>query len=415
LRITDLRREEVAGGARVAARLIWEDADRPSQDVWFECRGGAPTPDALGPAAELSPNPDAFLLASVMPALELGERRVLVEGAICPELRGGVLTAIGVIRDWFPGLDAPAIEASGGYRVPYPREPPRVACFMSAGVDALATLLSNRLIYPLDHPASVRDGLYLFGMNSHDFDPKDPPSPNAARLADWEQRLQRMDALAREMQIRLIPVITNVRFVAGDFTFWLRRGLGAGLASVAHAFTSRLTRALIGSSGIPGKTRPLGTHPLLDPLYSSAALEIVHHGNWLSRFEKTALIAKSAAALSVLQCCQKHELFEGVNCGRCNKCVRTMVHLEALGKLGDNTVFPRTSITADDILAADVGDEPDVVFLEQAVERLEQRGRRDLVEAIRERVAQYRSLVARARRQRSLLGLLRVGARPTRS
>jgi len=379
MRIVDLRKIARPGGARVAATVIWEECDRSNQEVYFECRGPV--------AEEMAPNPDAFLLACVMPAMEYRERRVRIEGTICPELRNGLGSAFGVIHDWFPEHKRPAIEASGGCRPALPRTPPRVASFMSGGIDALATLRCNRLDYPLDHPASIQDCFVLFGFNTYDFS---ADGPVAGRVEDFERRVTRMENLAREARINLIPVYTNVRFIAKDFESWNKRGMGAGLASVAHAFSARVSRALIGSSGRQGAGPPLGTHPLLDPNYSIASLEIRHDGLWLTRLEKTAIVADWDAGLAIVQCCQQHELHDTINCGQCNKCFRTMIQLAALGKLEKTPAFPSRAVTPEMIHQAEVLHEDDVSFLEQTVEPFMSVNQPDLAQAVRDRVARYR-------------------------
>ena len=379
MRIVDLRKVARPGGARVAATVIWEECDRPTQEVYVECRGPA--------AEDLAPNPDAFLLACVMPAMEYRERRVQIEGTICPELRNGLGGAFGVICDWFPENKRPTIEASGGVRPTVPRTPSRVASFMSAGIDALATLRCNRLDYPLDHPASIQDCFFLFGFNTYDFSAS---GPVAERLDDFERRVARMENLAREARINLIPVYTNVRFIAKDFDSWNRRGMGAGLASVAHAFSARISRALIGSSGLQGVSPPSGTHPLVDPNYSSAGLEIRQDGLWLSRLEKTAIVGDWDAALAIVQCCQQHELQDTINCGQCNKCFRTMIHLAALGKLERAHAFPSRAVTPEMIHQAEVSKKIDATYLEQTVELFMSVNRPDLAQAVRDRVARYR-------------------------
>lgn len=103
------------------------------------------------------------------------------------------------------------IEPTLGRVAATPRTPPRVASFMSGGVDALTTLRSNRLDYPLDHPAALHDGFFLFGFNTYDFDANEPVPE---RVEDFETRLARMADIAREARIELIPVFTNVRFLA---------------------------------------------------------------------------------------------------------------------------------------------------------------------------------------------------------
>jgi len=88
----------------------------------------------------MAPNPHAFLLACVMPAMDSGERRLQVEGAICSELRNGVLAALRVIKDWHPQSKGVVIEPTLGFHATQRRTPPRAASFMSGGIDALATL-----------------------------------------------------------------------------------------------------------------------------------------------------------------------------------------------------------------------------------------------------------------------------------
>ena len=265
MKIGALCKSKADGTVRVSATIIWEDCGRPSEEVYFEC-----------PASfedDITPNPDAFLLAGIMPATDRGEGRVQVEGSVCPELRNGLLAAFRVIRVWYPQCNVPRIEATMGFRPSVLRTPPRVASFMSAGVDALATLRCNRMDYPLNHPASVRDCFFFLGFNRYDFDAN---GPVPERLQDFEKRLARMSELACEAQINLIPVQTNARFFARDSNAWNQRGMGAGLASIAHVFSPRITRILIGSSGSVGIPLPWGTHPLLDPNFSSTNLEVRH-------------------------------------------------------------------------------------------------------------------------------------------
>lgn len=70
-------------------------------------------------------------------------------------------------------IKPPALpESTLGFHPSVPRTPPRVASFMSAGVDALATLRCNRLDYPLNHPASVRATASSWGFINQDSGPR---------------------------------------------------------------------------------------------------------------------------------------------------------------------------------------------------------------------------------------------------
>ena len=364
---------------KVAASIIWEDCHQPNQEVYFECPASF--------TEDIEPNPNAFLAACAMPAMDYGERRVLIEGTICPELRNGLQTAFRIVREWYPQCKIPLIEATSGFYPSFPRIPPRVASFMSAGIDALATLRCNRRDFPLDHPASIRDCFFFLGFNRHDFDSQ---GPVPERLQDFELRLGRMSALAREAQINLIPVHTNIRFIAKDHQAWNERGMGAGMASIAHLFSRRVSRILIGSEGSGGIPSPWGTHPLLDPNFSSSDLEVRHDCLHLSRLQKTAIVSEWPAAMSVLQCCWQNEgIPEGINCGHCGKCLRTIVQLAALGKLDRALTLPNVRVTPEVIDAVGFVLESDLSFLEECIEPFVKLGRLDLVRAIRDRIKRY--------------------------
>jgi hypothetical protein len=82
---------------RIRADVVWEDCDRPP----FVLRS---VPAEHADLAGI--NPDAFLAAALYPARRAGERRVRVEGEICPLLVRGLETAmhgISTVRGGVPG------------------------------------------------------------------------------------------------------------------------------------------------------------------------------------------------------------------------------------------------------------------------------------------------------------------------
>jgi hypothetical protein len=93
--------------------------------------------------------------------------------------------------------------------------------------------------------------------------------------------------------------------------------------------------------------RPFGTHPLIDPYYSSSDLRVHHDGIELSRLDKVRLIADWPVALENLRVCNRFLAYEPgkLNCGKCEKCVRTMLELLVLGKLGEAKAFPTDEVT----------------------------------------------------------------------
>jgi hypothetical protein len=109
------------------------------------------------------------------------------------------------------------------------------------------------------------------------------------------------------------------------------------LGAVALLLSPLFSRVYIPSSHDYSQLVPWGTHPLVDPLWSTDDLEVVHDGCEATRLEKTALIASHDVALRHLWVCWGGRF----NCGDCNKCQRTILALQALGALDRCTTFRR--------------------------------------------------------------------------
>src|SRR2546429_2075607 len=92
MRIENLRTDQFSDRRRVVVDVSWEDCGRTTQEVYFE---------TIAPFAEdLAPSVDAFLLASMPIATWLGERRILVQGSVCPRLRDGLPGGAAGLAAW---------------------------------------------------------------------------------------------------------------------------------------------------------------------------------------------------------------------------------------------------------------------------------------------------------------------------
>jgi hypothetical protein len=141
-----------------------------------------------------------------------------------------------------------------------------------------------------------------------------------------------VEAHAREVaeifSKKLILVRTNLHWERPRIPCHWRMYGGAALAAVAHALTPIHKKIYIASSSSYAYLQPQGTHPLLDPLWSTEELEIVHDGGE-SRIEKLRAIVLHPEALARLDVCW--EFSNKGNCCMCEKCLRTMLGLRALG------------------------------------------------------------------------------------
>jgi hypothetical protein len=104
------------------------------------------------------------------------------------------------------------------------------------------------------------------------------------------------------------------------------------LAAVGASLSTHHDRVLIPSSTTYDTLTPLGSHPMMDPLWSTQDVSMVNDGTEAMRVEKLALIATSDSALASLRVCWLNP-DNAFNCGCCEKCVRTMLGLEANGAL----------------------------------------------------------------------------------
>ena len=138
---------------------------------------------------------------------------------------------------------------------------------------------------------------------------------------------------------RVIEIETNVGLFLDSYLLSLYSH-GAFLSSVGHLLSSFFCLIYIPASYTYADTNRLlwGSHPRVDPLWSTEALGFIHDGCEATRVEKAALIAKSDVALNSLRVCfVGHNL--PYNCGRCEKCIRTMINLHCVDALDRCTTF----------------------------------------------------------------------------
>lgn len=143
----------------------------------------------------------------------------------------------------------------------------------------------------------------------------------------WQQNVAARRAFAEAEGKTLIPVASNVRrFIDQRRLSW---GVCHGSLLGALGVTLAARTFYLPSSFTYNELFPWGSHPMLDPLWSSEWTTVEHHGLEASRTTKTAAIADQQTALDFLQVC-----WRGVagNCGNCPKCVRTSLALHLLGK-----------------------------------------------------------------------------------
>jgi len=364
---------------RLSTRVTWEDRQRDDDVIAHEW------PAAL--ADDVTASPDAALLAAYPLALWFAERRLAVEGDVCPRLADGVRTAMALGHEWYPQLRPVAIEATE-------RTPPvpnasrgerRAAVCLSGGVDALTLLYLNTRTVPVGHPARFTDGLFLFGLNTYDYA---GGVARPERLAAYEAQRARLAALCEATGVTLLTAATNVRPLFPTYEAWCHATHSAPLASVGHAMTPRLRSLAVASAGA-GLAPAVVPNALVDAFHASHALDVHSAHATLPRLEKVRLLAGWPEGLAALRCCFMIRVHDGPvqNCGQCEKCVRTMLEFLAVGAL-DRAPFPTRDVTPEAVERVAYADSLATrIFFAEVTPSLAAQGRDDLVRVIRRALA----------------------------
>ncbi|MCI0546697.1 MAG: hypothetical protein L0027_05385, partial [Candidatus Rokubacteria bacterium] len=306
---------ETPTGVRVTGRLRGGDDLPPS--LWFE------VPAAF--AGALHARGDAFLPALFLRALHRRSGPVVIEAPVSPALLAATRRIEALLATWGDGAGRARVEIQAPIGLAPTRGAAAGALF-SGGVDSFYTLLKNVDRYPAGDSRSIRHLVML-----HGFDVK------LEDTALFEQLAGRLREAGEALGLGFVPLRTNARMALHGLDWDLTHG--AVLAGAGHAMAGLLHTVFVAAAYPYGELRPWGTHPCLDPLWSSERVEFVHDGAELSRPDKIAAIARSEVALRALRVCWANT--DGsYNCGRCEKCVRTMLALAIEGVLARAPAFP---------------------------------------------------------------------------
>jgi hypothetical protein len=270
----------------------------------------------------LTGNVEAFLAAAILPAMKVGGTLV-AEGKANRRFLDALDTIIAIYRTWVSSLQRLEIRGVLPARARASQEG-RVGTFFSGGVDSFYTFLKHR--------DEITDLIYV-----HGFDMSLENHPLRKRISSL------IHEIGSSFGKRVIEVETNLRSFL-DAYFRLREAWGplthgVVLSSVGHVLFPFFKRIFIAATHTYNDLFPWGSHPLLDPLWSTETLEFIHDGGEATRIDKVALLSKFDIALKSLQVCRSPRSQRAYNCGLCEKCLRTMINLHVVGALDRCTAF----------------------------------------------------------------------------
>lgn len=323
--------------------------------------------------ADLAPRSlpgNAFALLLLPLACYFDEDIVLVEpvDALLLENLKGVQH---VWRSWYPRLAVVRIHAPVAAPDSSERSRGTLSSF-SGGIDSFFSLLRHR--------DQVTHLLSIAGFNTP--------------IADLENMRRDLGPIAQMLGKRHVPVRTNIRYGANPPTTYSSTEMmcnmahGCLLAAVAHLMQHEFDTYIIPATHHYAHLYPYGSHPLTDPLFSSAALRVVHDGAAFDRIERTEFVARSDEALSVLHVCSRD--FHHGNCSTCQKCLRTMATLDLVGAAGRARTFDWPGYSLDRLAGAWLPTESERAFFVQIARAARDRGRLDLARSAEEAIAASR-------------------------
>lgn len=278
--------------------------------------------------AALEHVPEAWLTAFCISASRWGTGLV-VDEPVDATWRAGAAANVAAAAAWWGGdpilhLDAPVPPRDRWRRFrakpASTRSSGRGLCF-TGGVDSFFSLLAS------DHRPT-----HLMFVLGFDVDLDDVKRSGAATAS--------VRAVAAGLGIDAVVVRTNLRT---DHVFrstsW-EHTHGAALAATGHLLHRTISTLVVPPSYAASRLIPWGSRPDFDRRWSvPGRLQIEHGDNSGRRIDRVHAIAAHPLVHQHLRVCWQN-VDELLNCGRCEKCVRTMVMLASADQLQHCQTFP---------------------------------------------------------------------------
>ena len=256
---------------------------------------------------------DGFLTIALAPAMATG-RPLHVEGEVSPALLTVVPRIQRLLRWGNPDLREVPVYAPPRREAPQDRDA-GVGAFFSGGLDTFYTAVKRQ--------REITHLVFIDGFDvSIPYERRRAQVREAVRLA------------ASELEKPLIEVETNYRDFASEYvSLWSAHyGLSAAVAYFLAPQLGRIYRP--GSTNYAEyATAASGSlDHLVIPLWSTERVDLVYDGFEASRCDKARFLARHDVALRRLRVCHQREA-RTLNCGGCEKCLRTTLNLWAAGSL----------------------------------------------------------------------------------
>lgn len=316
IRIGDLVLMRTGAVAELSARIDSRAMGWRNERLWFRMPADR---------APVDPHGDPFVAALILPAMAAGLDLVL-DGPLSPSLARSLEKLQALLlswnwrNPWTRRLRSISLRAARSEEAPRGRA--ATGLFFSGGVDSWHSLLHA------EREVGRRIDALLF---VHGYDvPLSGPQSTAV--------LDHLASSAEESGVPLITMQSNYRRFSDPAVSW-DMAHGSGLAAAAHALGAHFERWYVSSSDAHLKGLVSGTTRDLDPLWSRDGLSFDTIAIGVDRRRKLAALTDHASVQRHLIVCWRAR-GPVANCGRCAKCVSTMLQLLVLDALDRFATLP---------------------------------------------------------------------------
>lgn len=149
-----------------------------------------------------------------------------------------------------------------------------------------------------------------------------------------------LSSVAKKFNKDIIFVKTNLGFeVINKYASWGDFCYGPAIASVLLLMSDDYNYCYMPACNDYSVLVPRGSHIIIDHLWNCDGLKFIYDGAEASRIEKVDFISDNNEVRKNLRVCYSSN--DKYNCCECEKCIRTMASLEALGKSGVIKTFSK--------------------------------------------------------------------------
>ena len=281
-------------------------------------------------ADHISLQSDPFLIPGLLAGMHFQED-IEVRGTVSPRLAYHLSEFQHLLHFRMPNAVTP-VDIKYAHLKPLQAKPTAVGSTFSGGVDSFFTLWKH---LPQNQPIPdyhITHALFILGFDILNKD-KDR----------YQILFSRYQNALKQINVELLPLETNLVSVIiprMKFPYFY----GPVLIGAAHVFGNLFKHFFISSSSDYWqiKSWTSSSDPTSDPLLSADTLNIIHFGARYRRVEKIEEISDWELVQKHLRVCFPNDFaIETLNCSRCEKCVRTMIPIYALGKMKNYPTFEK--------------------------------------------------------------------------